>query len=160
MSIRDNNMDSSIQIFSGPKPNPFCHIHRGSKGFTLMEVLVATAITGIAIGVVMSLLAQGHSQAYRGDVSRVAAAIATRLIDDWQAKGHYPSSEKGELDGFPGWSYRVEAQPLATSITLPSGEVKEVEPEKLVVVDLLIDPPGKGPELKLAMWVPKAMVEY
>jgi prepilin-type N-terminal cleavage/methylation domain-containing protein len=128
-------------------------------GFTLMEVLVATAITGIALGVVMSLLAQGHRQAYRGDVSRTAAAVATQLIDDWQTKGKFPSAEEGESKEFSGWSYSLKSGPLSTRVTLPSGDVRDVEPDKLVAVHLRITPPGKGRTFGLTMWVPKAQVE-
>jgi len=128
-------------------------------GFTLMEVLVATAITGIALGVVMSLLAQGHRQAYRGDVSRIAAAVATRLIDNWQTKGRYPSAEEGDLEEFKGWSYSLKSEPLSTRVTLPSGDARDVEPDELVAVHLRITPPGKGRTFSLTMWVPKAQIE-
>ncbi len=142
---------------ASPKaPSPM----RDKHGFTLMEVLVATAITGIALGVVMGLLAQGHRQAYRGDMSRTAAAFATRLIDNWQSKGKFPSSETGEMDGFDGWSYAVATSPLTTKVTLPAGEVREVSPEDLVVISLTLTPPGKGRKFVVNMWIPKAMVEY
>ena len=128
-------------------------------GFTLMEVLIATAITGIALGVVMSLLAQGHRQAYRGDVSRTAAAVATRLVDDWETKGKFPHAEEGEAEGFSGWSYSLNSEPLSTRVTLPSGDVRDVEADELVAVHLRITPPGKGRTFSLTMWVPKAQVE-
>ncbi len=130
-----------------------------AKGFTLMEVLVATAITGIALGVVMSLLAQGHRQAYRGDVSRTAAAVATRLVDDWETKGKFPHAEEGEAEEFSGWSYSLNSEPFSTRVTLPSGDVRDVEPDELVAVHLRITPPGKGRTFSLTMWVPKAKVE-
>jgi len=125
-----------------------------------MEVLVATAITGFALGVVMNLLAQGHRQAYRGDVSRTAAAVATRLIDGWQSKGKFPSSEQGDVEEFSGWTYTIESGPLSTRIILPSGDVKEVEPDELTAVNLVIAPPGKRRQFRLTLWIPKSQVEH
>ena len=124
-----------------------------------MEVLVATAITAIALGVIMSLLAQGHRQAYRGDLSRTAAAIATRLIDNWQATGKFPSTQEGEAREFKGWSYTVNSSPLSTQVTLPSGDEKDVETDKLVAIKIMIKSPDKGPSFNLTIWIPKAKVE-
>ncbi len=134
--------------------NLFCHAH----GFTLLEVLVATAITGIALGVVMSLLAQGHRQAYRGDISKTAAAVAAQLVTHWQSKGKFPASEQGEMDGFQGWSYTVESEPLSTTITLPTGEIKEVQPDELVALTITINSPAKTGKFRLSLWIPASQV--
>ncbi len=123
-----------------------------------MEVLVATAITGIALGVVMGLLAQGHRQAYRGDISGRAAEMATRLMTQWQSKGKFPASEQGELEGFSGWTFQVATEPLSTKITLPSGSTREVQPEELTAVTLTISPPGEKKKFSLTVWVPTSQV--
>ncbi len=128
-------------------------------GFTLMEVLVATAITGIALGVVMGLLSQGHRQAYRGDLSEKAAAAATALIDNWQSKHKFPASGQGDIEGMKGWTYKVETEPLKTKFTLPSGETREVEPDKLVAVYLDIMPPGRKHHFRLSLWVTSDQVK-
>ena len=130
-----------------------------TAGFTLMEVLVATAITGIALGVVMGLLAQGHRQAYRGDISKTAAAIATRLVTHWKSQDKFPAAEQDSVEGFDGWSYTVESEPLSTRITLPSGETKEVEPEELVAVNIVINAPGNGGKFRLTTWIPASQVQ-
>ena len=135
--------------------NLFCHAH----GFTLLEVLVATAITGIALGVVMSLLAQGHRQAYRGDISKTAAAVAAQLVTHWQSKGKFPASEHGEMDGFQGWSYTVESEPLSTTITLPTGEIKEVQPDELVALTITINSPAQTGKFRLSLWIPASRVQ-
>jgi len=130
-----------------------------TRGFTLMEVLVATAITGMALGVILSLLAQGHRQAYRGDISRMAAEASVNLLDRWQSKGKFPSSEQGDIEDFSGWTYSIESRPLVTHVTLPSGQTRQVEPEELVEIDLTLNPPGNAKKFKLAFWIPRSSVE-
>jgi len=130
-----------------------------STGFTLMEVLVATAITGIAIGVCMAIFAQGHSQAFRGSQVKTAYGIAVRLLDTWKSLKKYPSSENGEVEANPGWSYVVESTPVSAKITTPDGETRVVESEELTSITLKIIPPDKKRSFSLTLWVPSKEVE-
>ncbi len=130
-----------------------------NRGFTLMEVLVATAITGIAIGVCMAIFAQGHSQAFRGSQVKTAYGIAVRLLDTWKSLKKYPSSESGQVEANPGWSYVVESAPVSARITTPDGETRVVESDELTAITLKIIPPDKKRSFSLTLWVPSKEVE-
>ena len=130
-----------------------------NRGFTLMEVLVATAITGIAIGVCMAIFAQGHSQAFRGSQVKTAYGIAVRLLDTWKSLKKYPSSESGEVETNPGWSYVVESAPVSATITTPEGETRELESDELTAITLKLIPPDKKRNFSLTLWVPSKEVE-
>ncbi len=131
----------------------------GNEGFTLMEVLVATAITGFAIGVCMAIFAQGHSQAFRGMQAKTASQIAIQLIDTWKAKKRYPSSENGDIEMRPGWTYSVESGQVSARITLPDGQTRVVETDQLTQIMLTIVPPDKKRTFTLTFWVPSKEVE-
>jgi len=132
----------------------------GSKGFTLMEVLVASAVAGIAIGAILAILAQGHRQAFRGDMSQKAAVIAARLIGAWESVQDYPSAEDGRIEDLEGWSYSVESGPVSTKIVLPGGDIRNIDRDDLTELRLEIIPPGKNRHFVLTMWVPKSQVEH
>ncbi len=129
------------------------------NGFTLMEVLVATAITGIAIGVTMALFAQGHTQAFRGNRAQKAAEIAIRLIDSWRVNKAYPAEEEGEIDSEPGWKYKVITTDIKAELTLPTGQIHVIEPDKAKEVILKIIPPDKKRSFQLTFWVPAKEVK-
>ncbi len=128
------------------------------SGFTLMEVLVATAITAIAIGVVMALFAQGHSQAFRGTEAQKAAQLATRLIDTWSIRNSFPLEESGELEWAKGWSYSVETRDVQARITLPSGETRQIRAENAREIKLILFAPGGKRTFVLTFWVDKNKV--
>ncbi len=120
---------------------------------------MATAITGIAIGVCMAIFAQGHSQAFRGMQAKVAYQIAVQLIDSWKAKKQFPSDESGQLETNPGWSYLVESGPVSAKITSSDGSVRTIETDDLKEIVLKIVPPDKKRTFTLTFWVPVKEVE-
>ena len=124
-----------------------------------MEVLVATAITSIAIGVIIAIFTQGHSQAFRGKQAKKAAAIAMRLIDTWRVNKSYPLEEEGDIDSEPGWKYEVSIKDIKTEIVLPSGESRILEPDKAKEVILKIIPPDKRRSFVLTFWIPSKEVK-
>jgi general secretion pathway protein I len=88
---------------------------RHRRGFTLLEVLVATTIMGIAVGSLLSALSGSVRNAARlADTDR-ASGIARRTMDELLAapaipygsilEGRFNAREAG-LDG--GWRARVE----------------------------------------------------
>ncbi len=150
-----------MKPFSSPVPRKA----KGSPGFTLMEVLVATAITGIALGVLLSGFAQGHRQAFRGDMARRAAAAAQVVLHQFRtSEDGFPEEDSGEIEGFDGWRYRLESKGLAVRISETgsgqdeSGEEEEtpgleLEVPELREVELSVIPPGGNHPFVLVTWV-------
>ncbi len=91
-----------------------CHCQ---AGFTLLEVLVATAVLGICVGTIMLIFSQGSSSVFRAQGSVTASEMASLLLDTWQ-KGGYPMEEEGELSGFPGWRYSFSCSAETPEITV------------------------------------------
>ncbi len=134
-----------------------------SAGFTLMEVLVATAITGIALGVLLSGFAQGHRQAFRGDMARKAAGAAEVVLHKLNSdENGFPQSDEGDIDGYEGWTYRIESRELVLDITEPGGLPGEdeedsegasgIEVPELMEVSLSIIPPDGSHPFMLTLW--------
>lgn len=138
-----------------------------SSGFTLMEVLVATALTGIALGVLLSGFAQGHRQAFRGDMARKAADAARVVLYGFTNNSEgFPESDSGDIKGFEGWTYRLESKKLMLDIssknkimtdgrTMQEGKTG-VEVPELREINLGIIPPGGSHPFVLTLWVDAA----
>ncbi len=137
-----------------------------NAGFTLMEVLVATAITGIALGVLLSGFAQGHRQAFRGDMARKAAGAAKVVLHMLDSSGEqFPESDSGDIEGYEGWTYRLESKELVVDIReggLQESDTSEGEEEsadsgvevpELREVSLSIIPPNNVHPFVLTMWI-------
>lgn len=143
-------------------------ITKSSSGFTLIEVLVATAIMGILLGVLLSGFAQGHRQAFRGDMAREAAYIAESVLHGLphEFRGQMSdvgrrtsdigslSSREGEVEDHPGWSYKVEVRDLVLKITAQDQEEKEIEVPELKELVLTVHPPYNAHPFVLTSWIP------
>ncbi len=55
---------------------------RRSHGYSLVEMLVATAITGVAVLAVMTLFALGRSNVYSGRQMTHGISVGTRIMED------------------------------------------------------------------------------
>ena len=87
----------------------------GARGFTLLEVLVATSIMAVAVATLLSALSASVRNASRVSAHDRATLLAKRTMDELlldhalplnaQVAGNWTSSEAG-LDG--GWRARVE----------------------------------------------------
>jgi len=124
------------------------------SGFTLIEVLVATAIMGISLGVLLSGFAQGHRQAFRGDMAREAAYIAESVLYGLSHELEPLSSIEEEVEDHPGWSYKVEVRDLVLEITPQDQEEKEIEIPELKELVLTIQPPYNAHPFVLIGWIP------
>lgn len=126
----------------------------GSPGFTLIEVLVATAIVGIALGVLLAGLGQGHRQAFRGDAARNAASIAESVL--WHLAAETVSVEPGEgdVETCPGWRYRVELREFVLHIAAPDQEPAEFEAPEVTEMVLTLLPPAGAPPFVLVSLLP------
>jgi len=152
--------------------SPNHQITKSSSGFTLIEVLVATAIMGISLGVLLSGFAQGHRQAFRGDMAREAAYIAESVLyglphefrgqmsDVRRRMSDIGSLSSGEEDveDHPGWSYKVEVRDLVLKITVQDQEEKEIEVPEMKELVLTVHPPYNAHPFVLISWIPAEQI--
>ncbi|OCC16305.1 hypothetical protein DBT_0122 [Dissulfuribacter thermophilus] len=108
------------------------------KGFTLMEVLVATAICGIALGIALSGLSQGHQSNMRAVLMEEAGRAARLVMHKTSSLNQESSKEEmeGEIEGMEGWSYSVNYDDLNVRIK-DTSSVDQEEEEKVFEIDEL-----------------------
>lgn len=105
------------------------------KGFTLMEVLVATAICGIALGVALSGLSQGHRATQRA-ILMEQAGQALRLVkmqissQEFQGLLAHHGMIEDEIDGMDGWSFKVSTKDLVIRLKRVSNPMDEKTEEE------------------------------
>ncbi len=121
-------------------------------GFTLLEVLVAVAIVGAALGVFLSGLTQSHRQAYRANLVREAASIAGELIRQLKDEG-FPPVDRSAVEGHEGWNYQVEKKELTVKIIAESGEERTLDATDMREVRLTLHPPQGAAPFVLTMWI-------
>jgi len=139
--------------------SPNHQITKSSSGFTLIEVLVATAIMGIALGVLLSGFAQGHRQAFRGDMAREAAYIAESVLYGLATNElESLSSNEEDVEDHPGWSYKVEIRDLVLKIIPQDQEEKEIETPELKELILTVQPPYNAHPFVLTSWIPAEQI--
>ncbi|GEM_PF-6268977 len=136
------------------------HLRLSGKpaGFTLMEVLIAITITGIALGVIMSVLAQGHRQVYTAALHRkageVASIIFAQVQPSWQPER---LSKSGGIEEYPDWSYQIERDvTVVTDENMEFGE-REFEVEELEEVRITVLPPEGEPQFVFTRYLPAEM---
>lgn len=126
------------------------------KGFTLMEVLIATAITGIALGVIISIISQGHREFLRGTLAEEAGNIANQLVlqlsnpDTWKGSS-------GTLDNHPDWIYEIKpVDVISVRDLVPGIGEREIKIEEdLMAVDITLKPPQEATHFVLSAYYPK-----
>ncbi|MFQ5899524.1 MAG: prepilin-type N-terminal cleavage/methylation domain-containing protein [Candidatus Methylomirabilia bacterium] len=81
----------------------------GSRGFTLLEVMVALAILGLAVVTIIQLFSGGlRLLKLSGDHQR-AVLLADQKTREWEPQGE--SIDSGQEGGF-AWERRVEPYPV------------------------------------------------
>ena len=125
-----------------------------SSGFTLIEILVATAIMGISLGVLLSGFAQGHREAFRGDMARKAAGIAESVLYKLSSEPGSLSPGRREIEDHPGWSYEIEIRDLVIKMATQGQEKKGLEVPELREYVLTIHPPYNAHPFVLTGWIP------
>ncbi len=137
--------------------SPNHQITKSSSGFTLIEVLVATAIMGISLGVLLSGFAQGHRQAFRGDMAREAAYIAESVLHGLATnEPESLSSNEEDVEDHPGWSYKVEVRDLV--VKMADQEKKEIEVPELKELIFTVQPPYNAHPFVLTSWIPAEQI--
>lgn len=97
------------------QPNP---IHersrqRRSRGLSLLEVIIATAILAGSGMVLFSIIGMGSKYALRAEELTYAHHFAQSVLDEWQAAPTAVGTEQtGTLEEAPDWNYRIESQTL------------------------------------------------
>jgi len=131
-------------------------VRRGGSGFTLLEILVATAILGTSVAALFGLLSGslGNLQRLRGPAraqmlaqSRMNELLAAGVATDGGAMAPIPLDQK--IEGRWDEQYRWEA--LATRFNAPP----DIVPGQPVMVRIALDvfwrPSPDRPEKKISM---------
>ena len=127
----------------------------GQSGFTLMEVLVASAIMGICLGVLVSGISNGYRQSARGALARRAASVAQEILHMTETAGDLSYSDsEGEVERYPGWNYRIEYHEMTVSASVKGAEEPAVlDDTGLLEQVITIDPPGSSPPFRITSWI-------
>lgn len=88
----------------------------GTRGFTLVELLVVVVIAGILTGAVLLVLGQsGQAQTIQRELARVNASL--NMMCDQALLGGYARGLRFHEEGYDFWQYRAGAwQPLPTGL--------------------------------------------
>lgn len=107
---------------------------RDKSAFTLLEVLVALSIIGIAMTTLFSAQSQSLSLSIEADFQTTAAMLANLKIAEIMTAESVDSTEGDFGEEFPGYRYKIEEE------NLESGESELLEnlQESLQRFDILI----------------------
>jgi type II secretion system protein I len=101
---------------------------RDSKGFTLVEALLALAILATAVAGMLTVRANAVRNVQRAHNERLATLIAGQLLADVALDPPQRDTAEQNVDGHPGFSYRYT---LATLTVEPLGKVEKLRIEVL-----------------------------
>lgn len=122
-------------VLTSAKPVARATVRKSQRGFTLLEVLVATAIMGIAVAGVMSGLAMAARNADRLTQYERAAYLARQRMDDLLAdqtiqrgatlEGIFTPQQSGVPadQGQVGWTAQIQAYETMSPGTAGNGWV-------------------------------------
>lgn len=108
--------------------------HHAPRGFSLLEVILATAILAASSMVLVSLIGLGTKYGNRAEEQTLLASQAQSLLDEFivsssssslASQTNEPSERSGLLPGRPSHAYRLRAFPFeaATGLTMVSVQV-------------------------------------
>jgi len=96
--------------------------HRREAGFTLLEVIIALAILGVAFALAMELLANGVRSAKASEDYTQAVLLARQKLAEIAATPSLEASaDAGEFGGGFRWSSEVQPLPQEQQEGLPAG---------------------------------------
>jgi type II secretion system protein I len=101
---------------------------RDSRGFTLIEALLALAILATAVAGMLTVRANAVRNAQRAHNQRLATMIAGALLADVALDPPQRDTPEQNVDGHPGFTYRYT---LATLTIQPLGKVEKLRIEVL-----------------------------
>lgn len=83
-------------------------------GFSLMEMVIATAVLAASGAALFTLVGQASQFARRAEERTVALQLAQSTLDEFLATGSESETEmEGGLESDPRWSYRIEQSDVA-----------------------------------------------
>lgn len=113
-----------------------------AAGFTLLELLVAVAILGIALLASFKALARSEEALREGRLRQMALWVAENRAAEWRARQHFPapnSRDRGEeSQGGVRFAWKAEFKPTANL--------------DFIRVEIAVSEPGTG-DLELARLV-------
>ncbi|HEY2093762.1 MAG TPA: prepilin-type N-terminal cleavage/methylation domain-containing protein [Thermoanaerobaculia bacterium] len=112
------------------------------RGFNLVEVLVAMAITAVVILSVATLFVMGRRNVYAGKQMTAAVAVATRITEDFSHMTHAEVYDKFGLSPDTGYagatlaaSNTVEGVPYANSVLRTNADAADANKDKAKLID-------------------------
>ena len=90
---------------------------KARAGFTLLEVVIAVAIVGVALMMLLSSVNRNLDIAAKSRDAQIAALLAQQMLTDIELEG-FPDirEEEGEFKNHPGFSWFVSVLPYNLSV--------------------------------------------
>ena len=104
----------------------------GQKGFTLLEVIIAVAIMGASLAILLGAVNRNLVMASQSKNQSIAYALAQQKIGEIEMRG-YPQvgQEQGTFEEFPGFNWYVNVLPY---------DIEQLGTEiRIVMVDIAWD---------------------
>ena len=104
----------------------------GQKGFTLLEVIIAVAIMGASLAILLGAVNRNLVMASQSKNQSIAYALAQQKIGEIEMQG-YPQvgQEQGTFEEFPGFDWYVNVLPY---------DIEQLGTEiRIVMVDIAWD---------------------
>src|SRR5437763_7469209 len=132
---------------------------QSQRGFNLVEVLVAMAITAVVIISVATLFVMGRRNVYAGKQVTAAVAVATRITEDLSPMTHSEVYDKCGLAPSSGYagatmsaSKTVEGTPYANCIVRTNADAADANKDKAKMLDSwikLMQPKFTNPQITM-----------
>jgi prepilin-type N-terminal cleavage/methylation domain-containing protein len=133
---------------------------RTERGFNLVEVLVAMAITAVVIISVATLFVMGRRNVYAGKQTTAAVAVATRITEDLSHMTHSEVYDKfGLAPSSAGWagatlaaSKKVEGTTYYNCVIRTNADAADADKDKAKLIDgwlKLMQPKFANPQISV-----------
>lgn len=92
-------------------------MRRAQRGFTLIEMVAATALLGVGLGIVLSSMGQSMQSFGRSELKTRMGLLALSLMDERSAGPLQVGISRGEQDGID-WRLECTEQGAASAVRL------------------------------------------